>query len=353
MDNSRDLTTSPVDRRNILNNQLALEEIAQRLSPNGFLFDGILRFSKAQVAHFYEVDVRTVERILEQHGEEISESGYELFGGVRLRKLKDAVALFQAKIKDVSDIHVGDILELSGKAPSIGIFSYKSLINVGMLLTDSEQARQLRAAMLNIVLDVLNRRLGGSTKYINQREEEFVPSAVREHNYRQEFTNALDDCITPNNFKYSQLTDRIYISIFKENTKEYKQILKLRPNDSVRSTLYSEVLDLIASYENGFAECLCKEHIQLGRKLGLSEAVELFRKFEQDSSAIYRPLLERARGLMASRDMAFRDALHEKLKDYVGALPEAEFNKFLGEKSQDLKERLLENQDVFKRLRDR
>lgn len=353
MNPARDLTTSPIDRRNILNNHLAVGEIAQLLCPNGFVFEDVLRFNKAQVAHFYEVDVRTIERILEQHGNELADSGYELFGGVRLRKLKDAVILYQTRMRDVSDIDVGDILELSDRAPTIGIFSYKALINIGMLLTESEQARQMRAAVLNIVLDVLNRRLGGSTKYINQREEEYVPSAVREHNYRQDFTNALDDCITTNTFKYSQLTDRIYMSIFKENAKEYKQVLRLRPKESVRSTLYSEVLDLIASYENGFAECLCKEKTMLDRKLRLSEAVELFKKFEQASAAIYQPLLEKARGLMASRDMAFRDALHEKLKDYVGALPEAEFTKFLGEKSQDLKERLLENQDVFKRLRDR
>lgn len=349
---ARDLTTSPIDRKNILNNQLALEEIAQRLSPVGVLFEGIFRFTKAQVARFFDVDVRTVERLLEQHSAEITESGYELFGGVRLRKLKNAVAEHQAN-RHVSDINVGDMLELSDKAPTIGIFSYKALLNIGMLLTDSERAREMRSAVLSIVLDVLNKRLGGSTKFINQREEEFVPSAVREHNYRQAFTNALDSCILPNTFKYSHLTDRIYLSIFRENAKDYKQILKLKPKDSVRPTLYSEVLDLIASYENGFAERLCIEHSTLGRQLRLSEANELFKAFERDTAAIYRPLLEKARVLMASRDMAFRDALHEKLKDYVGALPSAEFDKFLGEKSQDLKERLIENQDVFKRLHDR
>ena len=55
---------------------------------------------------------------------------------------------------------------------------------------------------------------------------------------------------------------------------------------------------------------------------------------------------------MASRDMVFRDALHEKLKDYVGTVSAEDFNKFLGEKSQALEERLKENIDVFKRLKD-
>lgn len=356
----RDLTTSPVDRKNILNNELALSEIAQHLSPIGFLFEGVYRFTKAQIARFFEVDVRTVERLLEQHGPELSENGYELISGVRLRQLKETFSDMNVRqASQLTDIDVGQLIEspdneeIGHRAKSLGIFAYRAFLNVGMLLTDSERARELRGAALSIVLDVLNQRLGGSTKYINQREEEFLPSAVREHNYRQGFTNALDTCIGDNKFKYSHLTDRIYVSIFHENAKEYKQVLKLRPKESVRETMYSEVLDLIASYENGFAKYLCNEKERLQRQLRLSEANELFKRFESEMAAVYQPFLEKARVLMASRDMAFRDALHEKLKDYVGAITPAEFDKFLGEKSRELTERILENQEVFKRLKDR
>lgn len=121
-----------------------------------------------------------------------------------------------------------------------------------MLLTGPEKAQKLRAAILDIVIDVLNKKIGGKAKFINQREEEYLPSAVREYNYRQEFTNALDHYITENKFKYSQLTDKIYKSIFKENAKEYRKILNLNSKESVRSTMYTEVLDLVAAYENGF-----------------------------------------------------------------------------------------------------
>jgi hypothetical protein len=51
--------------------------------------------------------------------------------------------------------------------------------------------------------------------------------------------------------------------------------------------------------------------------------------------------------------MAFRDALHEKLKNYITHLSTEEFDKFLGEKSMDLEERILNNIDVFKRLKNR
>ena len=72
--------------------------------------------------------------------------------------------------------------------------------------------------ILDIVIDVLKLKFGGKTKFINQREESFT-SAIREYNYRQEFTNALDYYITENKFKYSQLTDKIYKSIFRKMQK--------------------------------------------------------------------------------------------------------------------------------------
>ena len=78
-----------------------------------------------------------------------------------------------------------------------------------------------------------------------------------------------------------------------------------------------------------------------------------YRQFEKLTEKIYEPLKQKARGLMASRDMAFRDALHEKLKDYIGAVSSDDFEKFLGDKSKTLEERITENIDVFKRLKDR
>ena len=56
---------------------------------------------------------------------------------------------------------------------------------------------------------------------------------------------------------------------------------------------------------------------------------------------------------MASRDMAFRDALHEKLKDYISSVSLDDIDKFLGEKSRILEDRIEENKEVFKRLKDR
>ncbi len=340
----KDLTTSNLHRRNILNNNYALEIIYDEISFPGIMFESKYRFTKRQVAEFFEIDERTVDRYIEKNKAEFEESGYEVLKHNRLKEFKIAY---------VNDMNVVNIDESLQKTPSLGVFTFRAFLNIGMLLTESGKAKLLRAFILDIVIDAINKKLGGSTKYINQREEEFLSSALKEHNYRQEFTDALDNYVESNKFKYAQLTNKVYKSIFKEDAKEYRQILKLKNKESVRSTMYSEVLDLISSYENGFADFLKKHSEKEKRKLRLSETNALFDQFESLTNSIYEPLREKVRGLMASRDMAFRDALHEKLKNYITHLSTEEFDKFLGEKSMNLEERILNNIDVFKRLKNR
>ena len=346
----KDLTVSQIKRGNILNNNFAVKEMYQSLGFGGVMFEGKFRFTRNMVAGYFGVDGRTINRYLSQYSKELTQNGYEVLTGYKLREFKNL---------HVEDINVSDIPDdsenqlVNEKAPSIGVFTFRAFLNLGMLLTESSKAKELRSFILNIVIDVLNKKMGGSTKYINQREEEFLPSAIREYNYRQEYTNALDNYIEPNKFKYSQLTDKIYVSIFKEKSKEYRQVLNLSNKESVRSTMYSEVLDLISSYENGFADYLKKEFEKIQNKIKLSEANNLFNEFEKITEKIYEPLREKARTLMASRDMAFRDALHEKLAEYINVVKSEDFQKFLGEKSKTLEERLEENKEVFIRLKDR
>ncbi|MBW2539599.1 MAG: DNA-binding protein, partial [Deltaproteobacteria bacterium] len=212
-------------------------------------------------------------------------------------------------------------------------------------------ARLLRQAILDIVIDTINQRSGGGTKYINQRDEDFLIAWFQGENYRQKFTDALKNCVDMGNFKYPLYTDKIYISIFKEKAKEYRKILRLQQEDKIRDTFYSEILDLIAAYEYGFAEMLKKNFDSKGRKLTSWEVDKLFEEFEQQP--LWKPLLESARNKMASRDLAFRDALHKQLEDYITPLQADEFGRFLGEKSKELQERLEEAKDVMKRLKDR
>ena len=88
---ARNLTTSQVDRQNILNNENAVAEIQNQTGLQGIIFEGRLRFTKAMVASFFEVEVRTIERYVSENLEEISANGYEIIKGKRLKDFLNCV----------------------------------------------------------------------------------------------------------------------------------------------------------------------------------------------------------------------------------------------------------------------
>lgn len=337
---SKDLTDSQTDRQNILNNRYALEKVEEnlQLAHAGTTFENEQAFTKQQVAELLAIDERTIERYLASHADELSQNGYRVLKGKSLKNFK---------LLHVSDMNVGD------KTPALGIFTFRAVLNLAMLVTESEQARAIRSRVLDIVIDVVAERAGGHTRYINQRDRDYLPAAYQEFNYRREFTSALDSHLDMGNHKYAVYTNKVYQAIFKENAKEYKKVLRLAEKDNLRDTLYAEVLRAVASFENGIAHELEKKAGKLGRLLLPKELDELFANAEENP--FLKPIIEDARVRMASRDLCFRDALHHKLEAYVQTVPEGDFDKFLGETSKTLEERLSdpETLKVFKRLKDR
>lgn len=85
---AKDLTTSSIDRQNILNNPYALAEIEKADGIRGIPFEGNTVVLKEQVAEFFDVTPRTVENYVERHAEELARNGYELIDGKRLQALK-------------------------------------------------------------------------------------------------------------------------------------------------------------------------------------------------------------------------------------------------------------------------
>lgn len=337
---SKDLTNSAIDRQNILNNPYALAEIEKAAGVQGIPFEGKTVVLKEQVAAFFEVTPRTIDNYIEKCGDELRQNGYEVLKGNRLK-------IFKLSLEGSAAHESGFVT----KTTALGVFDFRSFLNLAMLVSESERAKLLRQAILDIVIDTINSRTGGGTKYINQRDEDFLHSAFVEENYRKQFTDALKDCVAMGQFKYAVYTDKIYVSIFREQAHEYRKILKLENRDNVRETFYAEVLDLIASYECGFGDMLQQEAKVQGRKLSPWEVDALFKTFE--AQAHWKPLIEKARMKMASRDLAFRDALHLQLKDYVAPVQREDFERFLGEKSKELSDRLEEAKDVMKRLKER
>jgi hypothetical protein len=336
----KDLTSSHIDRQNILNNELALIEIKKKSNFKGILWDEELMFTREMASELFEVDIRTIGRYIEQYNDELTQNGYQVLRG---KKLKDFLHAMQMSF--------GKDINVPTKITVLGVFNFRSLLNLAMLLSESEKARILRQMMLDIVIDLINKKTGGSTKYINQRDKDFISAYLQEENYRRQFTDALKYYVEDNRFKYAHFTDLIYVSIFKEKAKEYKKILDLKASDKVRDTFYSEILDIIAAYECGLADAIKEEYVKQGRKLSFREVESILEEFE--NMALWKPLIHRGRIKMASRDMALRDAFHYQLSEYIQPLDKDEYEKFLGAAGEELERLMQENKDVLKRLKER
>ena len=331
----KDLTTSTIERQNILNNRFAIETIQEKLAIEGMLFEGEYRYTKKMVADFYDVEERTIERYLETHSDELKHNGYILCKGKLLKEFK---------------LHFAPVINIGSKTTQLGLFNFRSFLNIGMLLTDSEQAKRMRSFILDIVITTINEKTGGGTKFINRRDINYLPAAIQEDNYRRVLTSSVKNYVSGHQtYKYAQVTDLIYKAVFKENAKEYKEILKLDTKDSVRHTLYSEVLLVLSSFENGVGVAIKEAYEKTGILLTMNDVEAIVNQLLEHP--MQKPYLNDARSKMASRDFSFRDAFHSNIAEYLRAVTPEEFERFIGDQSVDFDTILEGNKDVLERLK--
>ena len=332
----KDLTISNIERQNVLNNRFAVSKVQEHLDIEGMLFEGEYRFTKKMVADFYEVEERTIERYLEKHSDELAANGYVLCKGKHLKELK---------------LQFAPVINVGSKTTQLGLFNFRSFLDMGMLLTESEKAKKVRSLILDFVITTINEKTGGGTKYINRRDVHYLPAAITEENYRKNLTSAINQYVDGHpTYKYPQITDFIYKAVFKENAKEYREVLKLDSKDNVRHTLYSEVLLVISSFENGVGAALSERFKENGGRLLTIDEVERIVN-ELAEHPMQKPYLNDARTKMASRDFSFRDAYHGNIADYLQAVTPEEFERFIGDQSIDFDRILVDNKDVLKRLK--
>ena len=159
----KDLTNSSIERQNILNNKYALQRIQEYIGLEGMLFEGEYKFTKSMVSNFFDIEDRTLERYLEQFSTELKHNGYILIRGKALKALK---------------LQFAPVINVGSKTTQLGLFNFRALLNLAMLLKESESAQLLRSKMLDIVLDTINQRTGGGTKFINRRDANYLPAAI-------------------------------------------------------------------------------------------------------------------------------------------------------------------------------
>ena len=128
---ANDLTNSGITRQNILNNKYALQEIQKAVGITGVLYEQEFRFTKKQVADFFEVTERTIDNHLEKNQKEIEKNGYVVLTG---KSLIDFKIVYSKVFDDETDFVI--------KSVRLGVFNFRAFLNIAMLLTTSEKAKE-------------------------------------------------------------------------------------------------------------------------------------------------------------------------------------------------------------------
>ena len=177
---SKDLSSSKLDRQNILNNTIALVEIKKAINLKWVNYNNHVYFTKEMLASFFSVDIRTIERYINKYNDELKSNGYTVLKGKELEEFFEAY-----KNTFATDINVG------GKIRSLSVFDFRAFLNMSMLLVESQTALEMRKIILDIVIDTINQKTGGKTKYINQRKDD-DRIIIKKHNKRKSIVELFD-----------------------------------------------------------------------------------------------------------------------------------------------------------------
>jgi HJR/Mrr/RecB family endonuclease len=116
---SKTLRSSVLERTDVLDRVKALS-----LLPDG------MHVTTAMVAAYFEVGLEAIKSLVKDHRAEFEASGYHLLTGEELRSFKD-------------------LSGIQSHTRSLALFSRRAVLNIGMLLRDSEVARQVRVYLLD------------------------------------------------------------------------------------------------------------------------------------------------------------------------------------------------------------
>ena len=177
--------------------------------------------TRRQVADLFEVDDSTIDRYLAANEAELRHNGYVLMRGTPLKNIQ---------------LQFGSLINAGSKTTQLGMFTLRAVLNLAMLLVESERARAIRRRMLDIVLDTIAERAGGHTKYINQRDRDSLPSAFQESQHRKDFT-LRPERLRGDGQLQVRLLHRPHLPEHLQGVaREYRKVLQLADGDKPRDT---------------------------------------------------------------------------------------------------------------------
>jgi hypothetical protein len=105
-------------------------DVLDRVKALSLLPDG-MHVTTAMVAAYFEVGVKAIESLVVDHREELEANGYRVLAGTELTSFKEACGI-------------------QSRTRALALYPRRAVLNVAMLLRDSEVARQVRVYLLDM-----------------------------------------------------------------------------------------------------------------------------------------------------------------------------------------------------------
>ena len=186
--------------------------------------------SVEQVANYYEVTKKAIDTIILRHREELEEDGITTLTGNDLKDFK----------RTITDLHGEDQLFIGKRTASFTILTKRAMLRIGMLLTTSTIAKQVRTHLLNCEEEVSQEK----QIWLAQREAGKID--------RKRMTTAIKNYIPDSphkKFKYPQYTNLVYKILFNKDAKTMREERGFSKNDALRDSFTGEELKLVDEAE--------------------------------------------------------------------------------------------------------
>lgn len=207
--------------------------------------------SVEQVANYYEVTKKAIETVILRNRDELEDDGIATLKGDELKDLRADICLLHGEGNKI----------ISNKAQSLTILTKRAMLRIGMLLTTSGVARQVRNHLLNCEEEVSQER----QKWITQREAGKLD--------RKRMTTAISNYIPESpdkRWKYPEYTNLVYKVIFLKDAKTMREERGFTKNDALRDSFTGDELKLVDEAETivtalitlGFSKDYIREQLE-------------------------------------------------------------------------------------------
>ena len=150
MMNEFDFVTEKNLRSKAVENELSIAKM--QMVKELLLLDGTELATTEMVATYYNVGLEAIQSLIKDNREELVSNGFRLY-----------------KRSEILNVLKGQ-LEISIPNRGMNLFTKRAILNVGMLLRDSEVAKELRSKLLDIIYDA-DKGIGNTQTIVEEIDE--------------------------------------------------------------------------------------------------------------------------------------------------------------------------------------